>query len=229
MSSDDEGKRLTRRGVLAGVAGAAGVGLLGGAGTRAFLRDTETVPGSALGNPYQGNHLDLELRCPDGDDACTAEADSVSFAFEGIDPDPETDPAASGATTFCPGLSGGPAWLWLRTAPVTVDARIGTDLLVTLAYVDGDSRTLVSDPDGNGIEDRPLNDLLAAFDTGGMIPGVAGPEGAFGETEERCLELSWSLPNRDPDHSEQSVEFTLRFAAVQYRADVGADTSNPWG
>ena len=62
-----------------------------------------------------------------------------------------------------------------------------------------------------------------------MIPGVVGPEGAFGETEERCLELSWSLPERDPVYSEESAEFTLRFAAVQYRADVGAETSNPWG
>lgn len=231
MSDDGDGKRLTRRRILAGVAGATGVGLVGGAGTRAFLRDTEVVPGSALGNPYQGNHLDLELRCPGGDAACTAEADSVSFAFEGVDPDPEMTPAAAGATRFCPGLSGGPAWLWLRTAPSAVDSPLGDDLLVTLAYVDGDgSRTAVSDPAGSEVADRPLNDLLGAFDGGGMLVGTSGPDDdAFGETEERCLELSWSLPDRDATHSEESVEFTLRFAAIQYRADANASESNPWG
>jgi hypothetical protein len=223
MSDDDERDRLTRRRVLAGVAGATGVGLVGGAGTRAFLRDTEVVPGSALGNPYEGNHLDLELSCPDPDGACTTEADSVSFAFEGV------DPPAEGATTFCPGLSGGPAWLWLRTVPSTVDRLVADELLLTLVYVDGGSRTLVKDPTGEDVEDRPLNDLLAAFDGGGILRGTTGPDAkAFGETEERCLELSWSLPERDPDLSEQSVGFTLRFAAVQYRADVSADTSNPW-
>ena len=158
MSDDAGGKRLTRRRILAGVAGSAGIGLIGGAGTRAFLRDTEVVPGSALGNPYEGNHLDLNLYCPNSDGACTAEGDSVSFAFEGVDPDPSTDPAASGSTTFCSGLSGGPAWLWLKTVPVRVDDNIGTDLLVTLAYVDGDgNRTPVEDPDNNPIEDRPLD------------------------------------------------------------------------
>jgi hypothetical protein len=223
VSDDAGGKRLTRRRILAGVAGAAGIGLVGGAGTRAFLRDTEVVPGSALGNPYQGNHLDLNLYCPNSDGACTAEVDSVSFAFEGV------DPPTSGATTFCSGLSGGPAWLWLKTVPSTVSSPLGEELQVTLAYVDGDSRTPVKDPEGADVEDRTLNGLLAAFDTGGMIPGVVGPEGAFGETEERCLELSWSLPERDPVLSKESVEFTLRFAAVQYRAEVDADTSNPWG
>ena len=90
---DGDGERLTRRGVLAGVAGAAGVGLVGGAGTRAFLRDAETVPGSILGNPYEGARVNLELGC--GNDACTAEedGDSVSFAFEGI------EPGDSGSTT----------------------------------------------------------------------------------------------------------------------------------
>ena len=231
MSDDGDasGTRLTRRRVLAGVAGATGIGLVGGAGTRAFLRDTEVVPGSALGNPYEGTHLDLELRCPEGDPACTAEADSVSFGFEGIDPDPGTDPAASGATTFCPGLSGGPAWLWLRTVPSTLDSPLADDLLVTLAYVDADgNRTAVYDPAGSEVTDRPLNGLLDAFETGGMLVGAAGPDDAFGETEERCLELSWSLPDRDPYLSEQSVEFALRFAAVQYRTEADASATNPW-
>lgn len=223
MSDDADGKRLTRRRILAGVAGATGVGLVGGAGTRAFLQDREVIPGSALGNPYQGNHLDLQLSCPDGAATCTADADSVSFAFEGV------DPPASGATTFCPGLSGEPAWLWLRTMPSTIDRLLADELLVTLAYVDGDSQTLVEDPDGNEIKDRPLNDLLGAFADGGMLVGAARPDDdAFGETEERCLELSWSLPDRDPAYSEESIEFTLRFAAVQYRADANASTSNPW-
>ena len=221
----DRGTSLTRRRLLAGVAGASGLGLIGGAGTRAFLRDTEVVPGSALGNPYQGNHLDLELRCPESAEACIAEADSVSFAFADVDPPDD------GVTTFCPGLSEGPAWLWLRTTPSTVDRLVADELLVTLAYVDGEgNRTPVIDPADEPVEGRPLNEVLAAFDTGGMLLGANGPGGgAFGETEERCLELSWSLPERDPGLSEQSVEFTLRFAAVQYRAKVDdPKTSNPW-
>jgi len=223
VSDGADGKRLTRRRILAGIAGSAGVGLVGGAGTRAFLRDTEAVPGSALGNPYEGTHLNLEISCPDPDGACTADADKVSFAFEDV------DPPASSATTFCPRLSGGPAWLWLKTVPSTMEGVVADELLVTLACVDGDgNRTSVIDPDGDPVEDRTLNDLLAAFDTGGMIPGTAGRDGAFAETEQRCLELSWSLPNREPILSEQSVEFTLRFVAVQYRADVGAETTNPW-
>jgi len=223
VSDSDDERRLTRRRLLTGVAGATGIGLVGGAGTRAFLRDTEAVPGSVLGNPYEGNHLDLEIRCSDGDGACNADADSVSFAFERV------DPPAEGKTTFCPGLTGGPAWLWLRIVPSTADDLVADEFLMTLAYVDGDgNRTPVTDPADDPVEDRTLNEVLGAFDVGGMIPGLTGPDGAFGETEERCLELSWSLPNRDPALSEQSVEFTLRFAAVQYRADVDADTSNPW-
>ena len=220
MSDDTDGKRLTRRRILAGVAGSAGIGLIGGAGTRAFLRDTEVVPGSALGNPYQGNHLDLELSCPDPDGACTAEADSVSFAFANV------DPPAEGGTTFCPGLSGGPAWLWLKTVPSSVSSPLGEKLQVTLTY--GNGNPVEHSTDGP-VEDWQLQDLLDGFADGGMLLGVNGPDDrAFGETEERCLELSWSLP-RDPVLSEQSVEFTLRFAAVQYRADVDANTSNPWG
>lgn len=224
--ADGEG-RLTRRGILAGVAGAAGVGLAGGAGTRAFLRDTETVPGSVLGNPYEGARVALRLRCGESN-ACTPaeDGDGVSFSFEGV------EPGAEGSTVVCPGLDGAsePAWLWLSTAP-RADALplLAEELAVTLAHADG---TPVPVPEGADIdetdaEEIPLGTFLDAFAAGTAVPGVDGPGEAFAPGEERCLELSWSLPEApDPDVSGQSVEFALRFAAVQYRAD--ADPRNPW-
>jgi hypothetical protein len=225
---DGDGGRLTRRHVLAGVAGAAGVGLIGGAGTRAFLRDTEVVPGEALGNPYEGARVDVTLRCgddSDSSDACTAEEDGegVSFAFEDI------EPGDSGSTVVCPSLgeASEPAWLWLGATP-QVDTLLAETLTVTLT-LDG---TAVTAADGTVADGISLKTFLDAFAGGAGIPGADGPDeemNPFAPDEERCLELSWSLPDDpDPEISEQSVGFTLRFAAVQYRADVDASTTNPW-
>lgn len=226
MSDDADGKRLTRRRVLAGVAGAAGVGLVGGAGTRAFLRDTEVVPGSALGNPYEGARVDVALRCGDSDSgACTAEEDDegVSFAFEDV------EPGSDGSTVVCPSLDGAsePAWLWLGTE--SIDTLLAEELSVTLT-LDG---TVVTAADGTKANGISLKKFLDAFAGGGAVPGADGAEEPypFDPDEERCLELSWSLPkDADSGISEQSVEFRLRFAAVQYRADVqDPSTTNPWG
>lgn len=226
--SDWNGEWLTRRGVLAGVAGTAGVGLVGGAGTRAFLRDTEAVPGSVFGNPYEGARVDLQLGC--GSDACTPaeDGDGVSFAFEGI------EPGSGSSTVVCPGLDGAsePAWLWFRAAPRTEPLPLlAEELTVTLAYADGTPVPVPegADTDETDAEDISLRTFFDAFAGGAAVPGSGAGESddAFAPDEERCLELSWSLPEApDPDVSGQSVEFALRFAAVQYRAD--AAPRNPW-
>jgi len=217
MAEDTDGLRLTRRTVLAGLAGAVGIGGVGGAGTRALLRDEEVVPGAALGNPYKGNRVDLKLDCPEAGDACRSNAEGVTFAFEKI------DPPATGRTTVCLELAGEPAWVWLRTTP-PVDRSLADGLVTTLAFGDG---TPVIDPAGETVEDRPLNDVLTAFEGGGLLRGRQ-TDGVFSPPVERCLELSWSLPDRDTSHSEQSVGFELQFAAVQYRVGADASATNPW-
>lgn len=214
MGDGDDG-RLTRRRILAGVAGAAGIGMLGGAGTSAFLRDTEVVPGSVLGNPYSGANLDLRLRCAGPSGACTSTEDGVSFAFADI------EPGDDGSTTVCLESADASAWLWLRTPP-PVDRAVARKLTVSLAFDDG---TPLRDAAGDLIRDWPLNDFLEAFADGGTIPGLDGSNGAFAEGEERCLELEWELPN-EPALAGQSVDFTLQFAAVQYRAETSP--RNPW-
>jgi len=212
----DEGAGpLTRRRLLAGVAGATGIGLLGGAGTSAFLRDTEVVPGSVLGNPYSGANLDLQLRCAGPSGACQPTEDGVSFGFADI------EPGDDGSTTVCLESVDASTWLWLRTTP-PVDRAVARKLTVSLAFDDG---TPLRDASGDLVRDWPLNDFLEAFVDGGSVPGLNGPNGAFAEDEERCLELEWELPN-EPALSGQSVGFTLRFAAVQYRAETSP--RNPW-
>jgi hypothetical protein len=216
MSEDERPARLSRRRILAGVAATAGLGAVGGAGTRAVLRDTETVPGSVLGNPYEGTRVDLELSCGETGDVCTVQADGVSFAFENV------GPGSSDSVEVCPGLdeASEPAWLWFRTTTPT-EASLAEEVTVTLAFGDG---TPVVDPSGEPVAGRSLDGLLEAFADGGAIPGE-GPDGTFATGENRCLELSWSLPD-DPTLSGRSIAFGMRFAAVQYRVDTGPN--NPW-
>lgn len=218
MADGNGGRRLTRRRVLGGVAGAAGVGLIGGAGTRAFLGDTEIVSGSDLGNPYGASYLDLQLSCG-GSGTCSTVENGVAFSLKDISPDSIPD------TEMCLSLAGNPAWTWLRTTPIEND--LTKNLTLSLTYTD--SGNAVIDPKtGDGITNYSLLKFLDAFSEGGMLDG-GGPDEAFPASstgEGRCIKLSWSLP-ADPGLSGLSAEFTLQFAAIQYRAD--ASPTNPWG
>lgn len=202
---------MSRRRLLAALGGVGGLGVLGGAGTRAALHDSARIPVSILGSPYRGEELRVEARCRGP--ACTVEDDRVTFAFTDI------DPPASGSTTLCLHVQGSPAWLWLRTSG-PVSSQLGSALTLSLTYGD-DSAVEVS---GNEVTGWSLNPVLDAFDDGRRLTGT-GPGGAVPAGRQRCLTIEWELPDT-PDVAGEDVEFDLTFAAIQYRPDT--TPTNPW-
>lgn len=209
--SEDEGSGRTRRRLLSGIAGVAGLGFLGGAGTRAVLQDTQVIPGRLIGNPYTGGRLRLDTTC--GAPPCSVENDAVTFEFTDI------EPPATGTTTLCLRVTGPAAWLWVRTSGSTTTA-LGDYLELTLSYEDG---TLV-EVDGAPVSGWPLTDVLDALGDGVLFDGT-GPEGAVSAGTERCLTIDWSLPDSTAVRGD-SATISFTFVAIQYRADAAA--SNPW-
>lgn len=160
------GRELTRRQILAGVAGAGGTGILVGTGTAAVLTDEEV-----FGNAYVVGAVDLEV-------------DWTGGTFENGTATVEID-APTGSETLKVQLAdledaeNNPAYVWLRlTCPGETD--LDCDLEVRLSYVCSDDTTQRIAPD-DGRDFAPLLEVANQLRTGIPLSPTCD------SSEQRCL------------------------------------------
>lgn len=201
---------VSRRRLLAGMSGIGAVSGIGGAGSVAYLSDTELFEGNA----FTAGDLGIDLSCTTAD--CVFEDGVLGVDFSGIEPGDRGDVTIELTGT------GNPARAWMATACPPLLDPLGDRLHVDLVLepnCDGPGEDAVSLFSGS------LNDLRRdlhvgeRLGTGCLDPGVT-----------HCLRLEWSLPL---DSTETLVSLTsrldLQFYVEQCRHVPETSATNPFG
>ena len=206
---------LSRRAVLSGM-GAVGVaGALGGAGTFAFVRDTERA-----GARVEAGVLDLEL-CWTEDEDCETGSDLVTVPIS------VAEVGDGGSATIRYQLPddgrNNPGYVWFRTS-CPVDA-CGLERAVEARLYRDDDCDGEFDR-GELIEEGRLCDVLKRLNDGVHLDGDGETDGdqplAPGET--RCFGIEWELV--DPLCGEDELEVSFQFRAEQARHTT--EPVSPW-
>lgn len=211
MSNDDGDRGIARRKVLAAAAGAGGLGVAGGLGSAALLRDEESFEE----NLFESGSLDLVV---DSEDA-TAEGNIVTLPID-LGPD-QTSESALLDLSF-PDVDGnnpGNIWFWL-TCPEPSGTRLAEALRIEIWRSD---------------ENENKNELLSE---GSLLEVANGLRDGgylldFGGTDTTCLPtgtseyllVEWEL---DGSYScDETLDFSFEFRARQCRNDDGTESPFP--
>lgn len=191
---------VTRRQLLAGLAGAGGLGAVVGTGTGSLLTDETRFGGSSL----TSGSLDLAVQWETDDASGTTRGTAaVPLSFSNRSPTDSVD-----LTVSLPEIRGGnnPAQVWVRT-PCPDDEKLLEALEITLRYAHCDRDCVVS----NG-------SLWGLLEGVPVAPGDAEPH----DGNPRCLKpdesIDLKLDAGFADYEKQgSATFGLEFVGVQCR------------
>ncbi|WP_276258505.1 hypothetical protein [Haloglomus litoreum] len=205
MSEHDGDRGIARRKVLAAAAGVGGLGVAGGVGSAAILRDEES-----FGGLFGSGSLDLAVTWEGIEDG-EAETDGGSLTAK-LQP---SDRDGSGLLKLAlPGPANNPGHVWLRpTCPS--EAGLADVLELTISYADaqGVAGEFVHDSDGEDIDGRTLRDLAEQ-------PGTKlrfGDDGCLDGDASRYLLVEWEYTTSGAGF--ETADFDFEFFAGQCRND----------
>lgn len=209
MSGDRD---LSRRQVLAGVAGASSIGALAGGITGAVLGDSERF----FDNQFVAGAFELDMHWTGG----PSSGNQFALTIEDLNPG-ETGHADLSLELPADDQDNNPGLLWLRATCPAPPTLLGEFLEVTLSYADCDSGEAVetirgplslrkfADQIRNGIQLRPPPELSGTN-------GECLPVG-----QEICLRLDYALS--DGYLGEESLAMSFQVVAEQCRHNEAAN------
>lgn len=200
---------VSRRQILAGLAGTGSAGALAGSGTAALFADEKNL----VDNFFSVGKLDLAVEW---------ETDGMDGSSEGdasipIDVTREKQEGSATLTVSLPGSTNNPAYGWLRvTCPDPAGATLAERLEATLAY-DGSGEYLVGSDAVSLVDfaDELVGGVPLSPDGDANV--ASGGQNCLRSTEEVTLVFDWEL---DPDEGyagNESVSLTFEFVGRQCR------------
>lgn len=210
-----DGRGLSRRKILAGMAGAGSVGAFAGGMTSAVLSDTEGF----FGNTFGAGALDVDLAWI-GDSAGATKDNTAGLGFGDIEPCEKQSEVLSVSVPEADDAN--PAELWLRAGcPSPVDTDVAEQLKVSLYYYDCASQSrgaaIVEDISLLGFANLLADGIQLA------VPDGAGPTGScLAVGGEVCLEFEYQLAKWY--EGSESVSMLFEVLAQQCRHNDGLDS-----
>lgn len=208
-------RKFTRRQLLAGAAGAGGVGAAIGTGTVALLSDESVF----IGSEFVVGELDLLVEWDDDGNTKNSEDGTASLVID----------EGEGEVTFSvalPGERNNPAYGWLRITCPSEAPALAYDLDVTLSYVDCNG-TDPSDPIAEGSLLEVANELRNGIPLDSSCNPNAAPENrdCLSSSDPTKLRLEWEL--QEPYDGDPAPLVDFKFVGRQCRHNDG--TENPFG
>ncbi|WP_254832216.1 hypothetical protein [Haloglomus salinum] len=198
MTNDDGDRGIARRKVLAAAAGAGGLGVVGGVGSAALLRDEESFSGL-----FESGSLELDVAWNNTDgENLTAKLETGNTSGQEL------------LDISLPGSENNPAHVWFQpTCPPESAAGLADALELSVRYADaqGTPGDHVLDADGVAIDGRTLRDLAEQ-------PGTKlqfGDDGCLDADTTRYLLVGWEYTEDSAEFDE--TDFDLEFFAEQCR------------
>lgn len=201
MSNDDGDRGIARRKVLAAAAGAGGLGLAGGLGSAALLRDEESLDGL-----FESGSLALDVTWDNTDgESLTAALETGDTNGQGL------------LEVSLPGSANNPAHVWFQpTCPPESAAGLADALELSIYHSNEDGEKKSQSPVANGT----LRDLA---EQPGTKLRFDGDECLDADTT-RYLLVEWGYTEDSAEFDEAGVD--LRFFAEQCRNNDGP--ANPY-
>ncbi len=205
------GKReVTRRQLLAGVAGATGIGATIGTGTAAMVADEAFFRNGSI----RSGHLNLTVDWASGGESGTSTGlVEVPISLSQSDPEATIDLTLSLPTDDEPN---NPAYAWVRSS--CIDDGLLADLDVTVRYPSCGDNCVIYEGPIDGLADG----LVLDADSDGSLP--AGDQRCLQPGEELRLAMDLRLGDIDRNASD---EFSLTFAGTQCRNTSGTTSPFP--
>lgn len=208
---------VSRRKILAGLAGVGSIGAFAGGTTSAVFNDIEV-----FGNTFGAGALDVSLTWA-GPGAGPQQGNAVALSIDDL------DPCESGYATLSVALpeaepNNNPGVVWLRPLCPEPTTVLENHLKVSLYYADCDTGAAIEPI----IEDRSLLEFANTVHGGYRLepPNGSGPAGnCFAVGEEVCLRFEYTL-NGAYDATE-SMGMAFEVVAQQCRHNDGM--TNPFG
>ena len=203
MSNDDGDGGITRRKVLAAAAGAGGLGVAGGVGSAALLRDEES-----FGGLFEGGSLNLKI-------------DGTSINEETLELDLGTEPGHEVLELSVPDDDGNnPGYVWFRPSCPSPATPLAEKLHVEFSYADSEN---AGHEARQAIAAGPLPEVANKLSDGYLLtPG--GDDACLAPDDSAYLHIKWNL-NESYSGGEEP-QFVVVFRAKQCR--YGDRTESPF-
>lgn len=198
-----DGVPLTRRRLLAGLAGAGTLGSGAGAYTTATLDDRELLP---VGMTAGAAGIDVDCSAPD----CEVDDGELTFAIGDL------APGTSGSRRFSLSVLDNPVRVWIRTECPPASDPLGAALEVRLRFeadCDGQGRQLFPATDAGSW--GTLRELRDAFSDGPRVDDPSDP--CLGSTTGPCLRLDYRLPEDATVEEGMDADLAFELYAEQCR------------